>query len=392
MRIVGVVAEYNPFHAGHAYQLQKARELAGADAVVAVMSSVFTQRGDAALLAPADRVRMALSAGADAVFALPAAWAVRDAEHFALGGVSVLAGLGCDAISFGTETDDLPLMQEAARLLESPSPEFDADVRARMGSGLPYPAAVSAAMDLVLPGASALLDAPNSTLAICYLRAMRRLHAGMEAVPVRRIGGYHDTALGSGLPSATAIRQAHRQGDWEAIRAAMPEDAYAIFRDADEQGRIHPSGALDGPLLYRLRTMGPGDYAALPDLSEGIENRLAAAAQTALTREELLLGAKTRRYPYARLSRMATHALLGLSGTDLPRDGLPAAWLLGFRKDSRALMSELAARSALPIISKAADFDRDQKWFQAELQAYDVWSLGAGMPAGLALTQGVTVL
>ncbi len=392
MRIVGVVAEYNPFHAGHAYQLQMARELARADAVVAVMSSVFTQRGDAALLAPADRVRMALSAGADAVFALPAAWAVRDAEHFALGGVSVLAGLGCDAISFGTETDDLALMQEAARLLESPTPDFDADVRARLGSGLPYPAAVSSAMEAALPGTAALLDAPNSTLAVCYLRAMRRLGAGMEVLPVKRIGGYHDKALGSGLPSATAIRQAHQQGDWEAIRAAMPEEAYRIFRDADERGRIHPTGALDEPLLYRLRTMGPGDFIALPDVSEGIENRLAAAAQTALTREELLLAAKTRRYPYARLSRLATHALLGMMDADLPRGGLPAAWLLGFRKDSRALMRELAARSALPIISKAADFDRDQKWFRTELRAYDIWSLGAGMPAGLALTQGVTVL
>ncbi len=392
MRIVGVIAEYNPFHAGHAYQLQKARELARADAVVVVMSSVFTQRGDAALLSPADRARMALSCGADAVFALPAAWAVRDAEHFALGGVSVLAGLGCDAISFGTETEDLSLMQEAARLLETPSPEFDADVRARMAGGLPYPAALSAAMEAELPGAAALLDTPNSTLAICYLRAMLRLNAQMDVIPVQRIGSYHDSSLGDTLPSATAVRAAYHRADWRAIRAAMPEEAFAILRHGEEQGGIHRPGSLDAALLYRLRTMSAGDYAALPDVSEGIENRLAAAAQTALSREALLLSAKTRRYPYARLSRLATHALLGLTGSDLPRDGLSAAWLLGFRREQRVLLSELSARAALPIIGKAADFDRSQPWFQTELRAYDIWSLGAGLPAGLALTQGVAVI
>ncbi len=392
MRIVGVIAEYNPFHAGHAYQLQKARELARADAVVVVMSSVFTQRGDAALLSPADRARMALSCGADAVFALPAAWAVRDAEHFALGGVSVLAGLGCDAISFGTETEDLSLMQEAARLLETPSLEFDKSVCARMAGGLPYPAALSAAMEAELPGAAALLDTPNSTLAVCYLRAMLRLNAQMDVIPVQRIGSYHDSSLGDTLPSATAVRAAYQRADWSAIRAAMPEEAFAILRHAEEQGGIHRPGSLDAALLYRLRTMSAGDYAALPDVSEGIENRLAAAAQTALSREALLLSAKTRRYPYARLSRLATHALLGLTDADLPRDGLSAAWLLGFRREQRVLLSELSARAALPIIGKAADFDRSQPWFQTELRAYDIWSLGAGLPAGLALTQGVAVI
>ncbi len=392
MRIVGVIAEYNPFHAGHAYQLQKARELAQADAVVVVMSSVFTQRGDAALLSPADRAKMALSCGADAVFSLPAAWAVRDAEHFALGGVSVLAGLGCNAISFGTEVTNLPLMQEIARRLETPAPEFDEAVRTRMTGGLPYPAALSAAMETALPGAAALLDTPNSTLAICYLRAMLRLNAQMDVVPVQRIGSYHDASLGDTLPSATAIRAAYQQGDWRAIRAAMPEKAFAILRAAEEQGRIHRPGSLDAALLYRLRTMSAEDYAALPDVSEGVENRLSAAAQTALTREDLLLSAKTRRYPYARLSRLATHALWGLTGSDLPQDGLSAAWLLGFRKEQRVLLSELSARAALPIIGKAADFDRSQPWFQAELRAYDIWSLGAGLPAGLALTQGVAVI
>lgn len=393
MRVVGVIAEYNPFHLGHAHHLAEARRLARADAVVVVMSSVFTQRGDAAILSPADRVKMALSAGADAVFALPAAWAVRDAEHFALGGVSILAGLGCDAISFGTEATDLNALQTAARLLESPDEAFSADVRTRMEAGLPYPAAMSAAMDAARPGCGALLENPNSTLAVCYLRALLRLDANMEVVPVQRLGGYHDSALGDTLPSATALRGAILRGDWAKVKAAMPEEAYAILRNAAAEGHIHRPDALDGALLYRLRTMSEADYAALPDVSEGVEYRLASASTAARTREELLQSAKTRRYPYARLSRLATHALLSLTDANLKAESLPeAAWLLGFRRESRELFTHFKANGTLPILSKAADFDRNAPWFAAEKRAYDVWALGAGLPAGLALTQGVTVL
>lgn len=393
MRVVGVIAEYNPFHLGHAHHLAEARRLAKADAVVVVMSSVFTQRGDAAICAPAERARMALSAGADAVFALPAAWAVRDAEHFALGGVAMLAGLGCDAISFGTEVNELPRLQEAARLLESPDAAFSAEVQSCMAEGVPYPAAVSAAMEAALPGCGALLESPNSTLAVCYLRAMLRLGANMEVVPVQRIGGYHASAFGDALPSATALRGAILRGDWGKVKSAMPEEACAILREAAAQGHIHRPEALDAALLYRLRTMSSADFSALPDVSEGVEYRMSAAAQTAHSREELLQSTKTRRYPYARLSRLATHALLGMTDEALRAETLPhAAWLLGFRRESRELFAHFKERATLPIIGKAADFGRTAPWFAAEMRAYDIWALGAGLPAGLALTQGVTVI
>ena len=149
-RILGVIAEYNPFHLGHAYQLRKARDAYQADHVVVVMSGFFTQRGDAALLSSRDRAEMALRCGADAVFALPAVWAARDAEHFALGGVAILAALGCDAISFGTEHADIGPLMAAARCLEQPDAAFTADMQRRLADGVPYPAAVAAAAAVVV--------------------------------------------------------------------------------------------------------------------------------------------------------------------------------------------------------------------------------------------------
>ncbi len=393
MRIVGVVAEYNPFHLGHAHHLQEAKRLSGADYAVVVMSTCFTQRGDAALLAPSARARMALNAGADAVFALPAQWAVRDAEHFALGGVSLLAGLGCDALSFGSESTDVAMMQHCAALLENPSAALQESLAGYMASGVPYPAALSSAMDSQLPGAAALLSNPNATLSICYLRALIRLQATMELYPVRRIGAYHASDLKAAMPSATALRGAIERGDWSSARAAMPDESFAELDAAALAGHLHRPDALDPALLYRLRTMTDQEYAALPDISEGIDVRLADAAQVTCTREQLLQAAKTRRYPYARLSRLVTHALLGMTHQQLAAEATPScAWLLGMRADARPLMKALKGRSRLPILSKAADADRSAPWFILEQRAYDLWALGAGLPSGLAMTQGVTIV
>lgn len=393
MRIVGVVAEYNPFHPGHAWQLAQARQRTGADYVIVVMSSCFTQRGDPAILPPAVRTRMALHSGADAVFALPCCWSVRDAEHFTLGGVSILDGLGCDAISFGTECDDISLLTDAARLLEQPDEAFTVAMRSHLSAGMPYPAAAAAALEAALPGAGRLSAAPNSTLALCYLRAMLKLGSIMEPVAVHRSSAYHATGLSGGLPSATAIRGAILRGDWTGVRASVSSDCFRLIADAARKHHIHRPGALDPALLYRLRTMTAEDYRSLPDISEGIEDRLAAAAANSITREELLSGAKTRRYPYARLSRLAAHALLGVTQDLLDEQALPpAAWLLGLRSDARGLFPVLKERSRIPIIGKAADYDCNEAWFELEKRAYDIWALGAGIPAGLAMTQGVAIV
>jgi len=358
-----------------------------------VMSTCFTQRGEAALLAPLDRARMALECGADAVFALPAVHAVRDAEHFALGGVTILDGLGCDAISFGMEGDSLPLLDKAARLLETEDEAFTGLIRQQMAAGMPYPAAVAKAVEILCPGAGDAISAPNSTLAVCYLRAMQRVGSRMEVCPVQRSGRYHDTTLADGMPSATALRGAILRGDWRSAETAMPTAAFACLQKAAAERRLHRPGALDAALLYRLRTMSSADYAALPDVSEGVEHRIRSAAKTACTRADLLDSAKTRRYPHARLSRLATHALLGLPD-DMLRTLPPidSAWLLGFRQDARELVSHLAANSRLQLLTRSSELDVQSPWFAAETRAHDLWALGAGLPAGLARTQGLTIV
>lgn len=386
MRIAGVIAEYNPFHLGHAHQLRQAREAAHADAVVAVMSGCFVQRGDAAIVSPAVRAAMALQNGADAVILLPALWSVRDAEHFALGGVHLLTGLGCDALSFGAETADLPLLQ-AADALESP--DLPAAIQPHLSAGLPYPAALSAAMAEVAPAAARVLQSPNNTLGVCYLRALRRLGASTDVYPIARASDYHASAIGDGFSSATAIRSALLRGDWSSAYSAMPENASEWLDEAALANHLHRPESLDSVLLARLRLMDEADYAALPDISEGIERRLRRFADTARTREMLLQAAKTRRYPYARLSRLATHALLGVTQAVVDSNPLPsAAFLLGFRRGCEPLLSHLA-QGAIPLVSSAAQCGKDAAWAQVERRAWGLWALGAGYDGDIWQRHGV---
>ena len=310
IRQVGVIAEYDPFHAGHAWHLAETRRLTGAATLTVVMSSVFTQRGNAAILPPAVRARMALVHGADAVFSLPAVYAVRDADHFAASGVHLLAQLGCDAISFGAECAELSKLQTCAELLENESPAFRMNLRSGLDQGLPFPKAQSLAAESEIPGADALLSQPNNTLAICYLRAMIRMRIDMTPIVIPRSGDYRQSMLNGKNSSASSIRQALRRGDWPGIRSVMPPAAFRLVQEACRDCMVPDTRILNHLLLYRLRTMTDQEYRMLPDLSEGLENKLKKAAKLAGTAEELFRLICGSRYSPARIQRLCTHALL----------------------------------------------------------------------------------
>lgn len=263
MRTVGVIAEYDPFHLGHAYHLQQARQRTQADWVLCVMSGCFTQRGQGALLSPAQRARMALESGADVVLELPVPWAVREAEHFALGGISILHRLGCIThVAFGAETDDLPALSRCAALLEQPSPSLGAAVRERLAQGVSHPAALGGALEALFPGLG--LSKPNNVLGLCYLRALLRLHSSMQPVLVPRAGDYHATDWSGGFPSATAVRGAISRGDWLRVSQALPQRSYALLRAAVQRGELFHPQVLDTLLLYLLRTTGRRPCASCP--------------------------------------------------------------------------------------------------------------------------------
>lgn len=382
MRIAGIVAEYNPFHSGHAWHIARTRE-AGCDAVIVCMGGHFTQRGEAAMLSKWDRARMALACGADAVFELPALFAVRTADAFARGGVGILAGLGSDVLSFGSEIADLGLLNSVASLRANEPGVVSEAIARHLEAGMSHARAWGEAVGAYLGVSPEILNRPNAVLAVEYLRALAEGGASMTPLAIPRQGGYHDAALGT-FASATAVRAAFARGDVAGALAAIPEAARPwALPDA-----LHP---MDDMLLYRLREMHVEALKALPDVGEGLEHRLYRLCREASGREALLDALKCKRYTRARLSRMLTHALLGVDRATLEAVPVPTyARLIGMRRDAGPLLAELKARTTLPIVSRAAAL-RGDACFEWECRATDTWSLLHDVPglraAGREYTQ-----
>ena len=385
-RVCGVICEYNPFHKGHAYQLQKARELSGAQVMVCVMSGPFTQRGDAAVLSPGLRAEMALQCGADVVVELPAVYAIREAEFFALGGVSILQALNADCISFGCEDEDLDFLQNTALLLENPTETFRQALRLGLSKGQSHAKAQGIALQHCLNHKRGdIVSAPNNVLAICYLRALIRINSAMTPVPVKRVGDYHDTGWQEGFASATAAREAIRRGDWHLIEKMIPEKALPLLLRVLEDGAVHRPEALDLLLRERLCRLDEDALLQFPNVSEGLEHRLMRLSPMYVSRQNLLSALKTKRYTHARLNRLLTHILLGMTSNHIKQCAPGSFRLLGFRWEARDYLSSLPKGL---LYTKAARQEKDAS-FLLDMAAYDVWSLGAGLPLGLGYRQQV---
>lgn len=362
MRVVGIIAEYNPLHNGHIYHLEQARSLAGADYCAVVLSGNFVQRGEAACTDKFQRAEWALKAGADVVFELPSVYAVASAERFALGGVRTLAGTGVVThLAFGCEAPDLQTLYQLSDIITSEPPAFREALRAHLSAGKSYPRArYDALSDYGVPqGMLAAIAQPNNILAIEYLNALRLYAPTIEPLPVERIGtGYHSEEIAGEFASATAIRKAVAEGNKD-ILATMPSfvGGALLF----DQQFIISQEAVGEMMLYAIRRMSVGDLLELPDVGEGFENVLYRAARSATTIDAFFDMVKSKRYTLARCRRIAVCALLGITVDQVHASVTSPAGsylrVLGFLKSARPLLSEIARRRTAPMFIRNADID-----------------------------------
>ena len=383
MHVVGIVAEYNPFHTGHAYQIAESRRALGEDcAAAAVMSGSWVQGGRPAVLDKWTRAKLALLGGTDLVLELPSVWALSSAETFARGAVDLLESTGAVThLSFGSECGELsPLRQLAACL---GSPEHEAGLRRLAAGGLPFAAARQrAAAELLGPERAALLSAPNNNLGVEYLRALDRLDSSLIPMTVRREGAGHDSLLADGaLPpflSATQLRAFLGRGDWEAVRPYLPAGGPEILR-AGWNG-LPSLDRAERAVLARLRTMTAADWARLPDsgAGEGLPPRLERAGRACRSLAEFSALAKPKHWTNARLRRLLIWAYLGLTQADRPARP-PYLRVLGFNARGRALLREMKARARLPILTKPAHAGRldeaGRRLFELEARCTDLYDL-----------------
>ena len=378
MNICGIVCEYNPFHNGHRRLIDASRAAFGADsAVVCVMSGDFVQRGEAAAFLKHDRARAAVAGGADLVLELPLPWCMARAETFARGAVGVLGACGVVThLCFGSESGDLATLRATARTLLRP--EMDGLIRAGLEEGIGYAAARQRALETLTGGPAAALTQPNDILAVEYLKALETLGIQMTPFAVRRFGAGHDAAEEAALPSAAFLRERIRSGG--DIGAWMPRAAYeALMRgcgptDAD---------AIETAILSRLRFAPEAAFADAPDVSEGLDKRVYAAARTEPTLDALADAASTKRYPRARVRRIALSAALGLRASDSV--GLPP-YLRCLAANARGLklLRLMEDRAALPVLTKSAHVRRlgetAQRVFSLGAAAADLCALGLRDP------------
>lgn len=369
MRTAGIIAEYNPFHKGHLYHMQRTREITGCDYLIAAMVGSFTQRGEPALADKWERARGALSCGADLVLELPALFAVRPAQVFARGGVGLLGALGVvDALSFGCEYEDIHLLSRMAGVLRDEPPRFRELLRAGLAEGKSYPRARGEALEGTLGLPPGMSNAPNLALALEYLKENAGLNRPMRPVPILRTRGYHDGKLGD-QASAGAIRAAVFRG--LSVEEALPVPL---------KGPLSRPEALDELLLYKLRGMGEEELRKLPDMPEGLERRILKMAEAAGSREELIGLIKCKRYTRARISRCLTWALLDMEEALCRRyPAPPYARVLGFRERARPLLRAIRRAGAIPLASDPVPL-KDHPCFALERRATDLWGLSTEDP------------
>lgn len=385
MKFAGIIAEYDPFHNGHAWQLAQARVL-GAERVAVAMSCGLVQRGALPLLPESVRTRATLTCGADLVFALPAPCACAGAEAFARAGVRLLSAAGCDGLVFGAETPDAPLLMDAARLLDSDA--YRTALKAQLSSGArSFAAARQAAAHALCPDGriAALLDQPNNNLAVEYCRAVLSLAPQMEVFPLPRQGANHGEALHSGhgqFASASALRALWAEGGVDALTPYVPEAMLPYYQEAWRAGQytdFTTAGQCELALL-RAGCRDDAPFANVRGISEGLEHRLENAVRTSSTHAQLLDALTTVRYPRARMRRLAMDAALGYT-TDACPTLPPYLHLLGGKKDALPLLKGCT----LPIshsLMRLQEIDEPcARMVTAQLAASDFGALCRKTPA-----------
>jgi predicted nucleotidyltransferase len=380
MQVAGIIAEYNPLHSGHLYQIDQTRERLGADAaILCVMSGNFVQRGDFAVLRKHARAEAAVRSGADLVLELPLPWAISSAERFAAGGVETLAATGVVThLSFGSESGDGASLLRLAQTLRTPA--FSDRLREALKSGVSFAAARQrAAEQLLSPEDAAYLRTPNDILGVEYCKSLLRLNSAITPLAIPRSGAAHDSAAEDAAPSAMTIRRKLLAGDTDNACGMMAPAMAALCRSEMAAGRGPVFGTrCERAVMARLRSMTLEDFAALDTGGEGLGNRFYAAVRTASTLGELLDAVKTKRYAYARLRRMALWAYLGLTPADVPETP-PYLRVLAANAVGRTLLGSMRKNAGLPVLTKPADVRllsaRARALFALEVRATDLYTL-----------------
>lgn len=348
--VVGIIGEYNPFHNGHAYHLEKSKQEAHADYSVAVVSGNFVQRGNVSLIDKWSKTNMAISNGIDLVIELPTIYSISSAENFAYGAVKILDSLNIvDYISFGSESCNIDVLEKCADVLYKEPPKFVNLLNHELSKGLSFPKARENALLMYLNDIrkySNILSNPNNILAIEYIKALKRLKSTIKPIAIRRMNvGYNELEVKNNFASATAIREKIKNDKPAGLSKLMPPNSYRILYNSILKGHyVKDIENFEKEIIYTLRKMNLKEIANLPDVTEGLEHNIKNAANSCNTIEEFMNIIKTKRYTNTRIQRILLYALLGITKDDMKASfrAQPYIRVLGMNNKGKELLSVIS--------------------------------------------------
>ncbi|MEG0258511.1 MAG: nucleotidyltransferase [Lysinibacillus sp.] len=385
MKAVGVVVEYNPFHNGHLHHLEKAKQQAEADIVIAVMSGSFLQRGEPAMVDKWSRTKMALASGVDLVIELPYVYSTAQASEFAKGAISLLSSINCHSFAFGSEEGSIKPFLNTFSLIEGNRELYESHIKTAMQTGISYPKALHFAYESLKDDCSLSyidLTQPNNILGYHYVEAAHRLQSPIQPQTIQRIAaGYHDLIeKGTSIASATGIRKALAQGDAiQDLHSFMPKSTFEELTHWHAKHTAFASWEKFWPLLrFTLTRHTPKQLTQFAEVSEGIEFALNKAIHSSHSNEsfELFMHTiKSKRYTWTRLQRMLTHIYTGTTKEQLQQFDAPRyIRLLGMSQDGQKYLSQHKKEFSLPLISRVASVKDDM--LALDIHAADMYAIG----------------
>ena len=402
-KVLGIIAEYNPFHNGHLYHLETSKKLTDADYTVAIISGNFTQRGSTSIVDKWSKTKMALENGIDLVIELPVLYSISSAENFADGAIKILNSLGIvNYLSFGAETSDISILNNIANILCSEHEEYKNLLSIELEKGLSFPKArENALLDYIkntddnvpenriidFEKYSKVLSSPNNILAIEYLKALKKYKSSIKPVCISRFKSeYNSSSFSENIASATAIRELIKNKNFDTIKNVIPLESYSILMDCINSGCVAPDlNCFEKEIIFTLRKMSIEEIFNLPDVSEGLEFSIKKAVNSCNNINNFLDIVKSKRYTVTRLQRILLYALLGISKEDIQlskKVEKPYVRVLGFNDNGKKLVSEIATKNPeLKLITSVKKFvdsnsNKDlQIIFAKDVLATDVYSL-----------------
>ena len=390
-KVVGIIAEYNPFHNGHLYHIKKSIEQENADFVICIISGNFMQRGNTSIIDKWTKAKMAVLQGADLVLELPTVYSVSSAENFAEGAIRILDSLKIvNTISFGMEARELSTLNNIVKVLSDEPREYSLILSHELKKGISYPKARENALMFYLNDIKRyanIMNSSNNILAIEYLKALRKLKVNIKPLGIQREKVlYNDEIIVDGFTSSTAIRKMIVNRQFEDIIKVMPRASYFLLAKSLRDGHyVLDLSKFQTEIIYRLRTMTVEEIKALPDVSEGLEYLIKQAANSCNNIIDLVNKIKSKRYTQTRIQRILVYVLLGIDKKLMENSKKNQSYVrvLGMNENGKKLLSEISRKNPkIKLVVSVKKFMEKEKnkylreMMEMDIKATNIYTLG----------------